>query len=120
MFPLVVVGIVTLSLSGCGLLPQDQVVGVWRQPDEHLVGSAPCGVHCRSYQGYEVVWNVPYPQNLKLANFRLDCRNIGDGYPCLYDTEISIDDDTIRHTAKIYWRNQSSACAVRLVADEIQ
>jgi hypothetical protein len=109
-----------LSSAACGLQQQDHVVGVWRQPDEHLVASAPCGVHCRSYQGYEVAWEVPYPKNLKLANFRLDCRNVGDGYPCLYDTEIGVNDDIDHHTAKIYWRNQSSACAVRLVADEIQ
>ena len=115
-----VIGIAMLSSTGCGLLKQDQVVGVWRQLDEHLVASAPCAGHCRSYQGYAAIWEVPYPKNLNLANFRLDCRNIGDGYPCLYDTEISIYDDINRHTAKIYWRNQSSACAVRLVADEIE
>jgi hypothetical protein len=108
-----------LAASGCGV-PEDQIIGVWTQPDEHLVDSAPCGSHCRSFQGYEFAWPVQYPQNLSLVNFRTICRNVGTGYPCLFDEDVYIADDRSRHTATIYWRSQSSAVAVRLVADEIR
>jgi hypothetical protein len=105
--------------AGCGV-PQSQIVGVWMQPDEHLVASAPCADRCRIYQAYEVIWEVKYPQNLKLTNLRLDCRNIGSGYPCALDSEINIDNDLLAHKATIYWRNQGTAVAVRLIADEVQ
>jgi hypothetical protein len=105
--------------AGCAA-PERQVTGVWTQPNEHLVDAAPCGSYCRSYQGYEVTWNVEYPQNLKLVNFRANCRNVGKGYPCLFDEDMYIDDDPPHHKATICWRTRSTAVAVRLVADEIQ
>jgi hypothetical protein len=103
--------------TGC---TTSQVSGVWTQPGEHMVDAAPCGSHCRNHQGYEVAWDVSYPPNLRLTNFRCYCRNIGTGDPCYYDNDINIADDAVHHKARIYWRIQSSAVAVRLVADEIQ
>jgi hypothetical protein len=115
----VVAALGLVSTAGCGV-PDNQIIGVWTQPSPHFVEAAPCGSHCRNYQGYEVTWDVPYPANLNLVNFRVDCRNVGAGYPCLFDEDISIDDDRPRHKATIYWRTQSSAVSVRLVADEIR
>jgi hypothetical protein len=118
-FFIVIAALGVLLTAGCGV-SKDQIIGVWTQPREHLVDPAPCDPHCRNYQGYEVIWDVLYPENLKLVNFRVNCRNVGKGYPCLFDDEISIDDDPVHHRATIYWRTQSSAAAVRLVADEIR
>jgi len=53
--------------AGCGIL-EDQIIGVWTQPGEHFGGGG-AGSHCRSYQGYDVIWDVQYPENLRLANF---------------------------------------------------
>lgn len=116
---LVIAVLAGLSSAGCGV-SQRETIGVWMQPDEHVVPAALCGSHCRSYQGYEVTWDVPYPENLKLANFRASCRNVGPGYPCGFDEDIYIADDSIEHKATVHWRHQASAVAVRLVADEIQ
>lgn len=116
---LVVAVLASLSTADCGV-PQRETIGIWMQPDEHLVPAAPCASYCRSYQGYEVTWNVRYPENLKLVNFRASCRNVGPGYPCVFDSDIDITDDGIDHKATIHWRHQASAVAVRLVADEIQ
>jgi hypothetical protein len=116
---LLVAALGLLPASGC-VVAGGQVIGEWTQPDEQLVDSAPCGSHCRSFQGYEVAWAVHYPQNLSLVNFRAICRNVGTPYPCLFDEDIFIADDRLHHTATIYWRTQSSAVAVRLMADEIR
>jgi hypothetical protein len=116
---LVIAVLAALSSAGCDV-PQRDTIGVWTQPDEHLVLDAPCGSHCRSYQGYEVTWDVLYPENLKLANFRVSCRNVRPGYPCVFDEDIYIADDSVDHKATVHWRHRASAVAVRLVADEIQ
>jgi hypothetical protein len=109
--------------GGCGV-PQDQIIGVWTQPGEHFVDAAPCGSHCMN-EHYEVIWKVTYPDNLRLVNFRLICRNMGNRSegsesPCLFDEEVSIDDDRLDHRATIYCLAQSTAVAVRLAADEIR
>jgi hypothetical protein len=101
------VSLAAVFAVGCGT-SQSQTGGVWKQPDEHLIVAAPCGDRCRSHQACEVVWRVDYPQNLKLTNFRLACRNIGPGYPCAIDSEIDVDDDARNHKATIYWSNKAS------------
>jgi hypothetical protein len=110
--------------GGCGV-PQDQIIGVWTQRYKHIVDAAPCGYHCGNYGHYEVIWQVKYPDNLKLVNFRLICGNKGNGSegnesPCLFNEEVSIEDDRLDHKATIYCRAQSTAVAVRLAADEIR
>ena len=111
----VIVAAGLVPTAGCSIAP---IVGEWSQPDEHLVASAACVTRCQRYQSYEVTWVVSYPKDLKLANFRCICRDIGEGHPCLRDEEIDIDDNRMDHRATIYWRIQSSAVAVRLVADQ--
>jgi hypothetical protein len=107
------------TLSSCAV-PADQIIGEWKQTDEHYIGSSYCGVYCDRGDYYGFSWVVPYPKDLKLVNFRCECRDIGEGHPCLYDEDVDIVDDQANHEATVYWKHLKTAVAVRLAADEVR
>lgn len=61
------------------------IVGTWVS-QEHYAGAASCHPHCRDGQGDPITWRGPVPSypGESLRNFRIVCRDGGDG-ACRFD-----------------------------------
>jgi hypothetical protein len=108
-----------ITLSSCAV-PADQIIGEWKQTNEHYIGSSKCGVYCRPDEYYRFTWVVKYQNDLKLVNWRCECRDIGKGHSCFYDEDVDIVDDKTHHEATVIWKHLKTAVAIRLVADEVR
>ena len=109
---------IALALFSGAAFAQDKTkVGVWTQSDEHYVPPASCHPHCHPDEGDNVNWQVPYPDDIALENFRTVCRDMGGA--CAFDSS-SITIDPAHHVATVSWRNRSDQVWVRLQADEMK
>jgi hypothetical protein len=75
--------------------------------DRHRIGPASCHPHCGNNEGDLITWTDDYPADLHPKGFTVQCIDVGDGNPCVFDHLVSIQNDASKHQVTIQWFNRS-------------